>query len=287
MPETTIDDVIERMEVIIQECAEGEGDRKGYFAALYKHVTVAVRDAIRQGGVFEDDARMEQLDVVFATRYLDAYANRDGEVDFPYGPLSRCWKFSFDTAASDQYAIMQHMMLGMSAHILLDLGIAASQVAPTPAALHDMKDDYDKINDILFGVVPLMDCKLDALSPTYRRLSGHFPPALLEAAMVVARELEWSFAHRAVALPDGSEREREVFTRRDEAIVQLDQALILLGGPVYTQMARMEEQMGLSVAEVVTQLAAADDACTASFREAALRPRRAGLGRRQPGFVTV
>ena len=118
MPDATIDDIIDDLNDIINECALGEGDRKGYFAALYKHVTVAVRDAIRQGGVFEDDARMERLDVVFATRYIDAYEHyRDvsTEADFPSGPLPKCWKFSFDTAASDEYAIMQHMMLGMSA----------------------------------------------------------------------------------------------------------------------------------------------------------------------------
>jgi hypothetical protein len=43
----------------------------GYFAMLYRRMTVAVMQGI-QGSRFENAERVEQLDVVFATRYLQA-----------------------------------------------------------------------------------------------------------------------------------------------------------------------------------------------------------------------
>ena len=67
----TIDEVIEQLEAIIQ-AAISNNDPKGYFAALYQQVTIQVKKGITDG-LFEDGPRMEQLDVVFANRYLEAY----------------------------------------------------------------------------------------------------------------------------------------------------------------------------------------------------------------------
>ena len=60
----TLDDVIEETRV--------DASRAGYFAAMYRKVTVAVRDAV-VAGRFADGDRMARLDRVFAERYLDAY----------------------------------------------------------------------------------------------------------------------------------------------------------------------------------------------------------------------
>ena len=78
MSATTIDEVIERLGAIIEESVRTES-RLGYFASLYNRVTITVRDGVKTGR-FEDNARMERLDVLFANRYLDAYdAYRRGE----------------------------------------------------------------------------------------------------------------------------------------------------------------------------------------------------------------
>jgi hypothetical protein len=69
---TTIDEVISAMDGIIQR-AWDEKSRTGYFAALYRRVTRAVRDGVSRGR-FQNGPLMEQLDVVFASRYLDALA---------------------------------------------------------------------------------------------------------------------------------------------------------------------------------------------------------------------
>ena len=71
MPETTIQDVIDDLTEILAECRQ-KNSPLGFFASLYRRVTIRVRDGIARGE-FEDNARMEMLDVIFAKRYIDAY----------------------------------------------------------------------------------------------------------------------------------------------------------------------------------------------------------------------
>ena len=71
MPAETIDQVIEQLDDII-DWSIIRSSRLGYFAALYRKVTIKVKDGIRDG-YFEDAERMERLDVIFANRYLEAF----------------------------------------------------------------------------------------------------------------------------------------------------------------------------------------------------------------------
>src|SRR5690606_9901383 len=114
----------------------------GYFAVLYRRVTARVDDGIRQGR-FEDGARMERLDVVFANRYLDALARyRAGEA------TTRSWAVAFRAAETWNPLVLQHLLLGMNAHINLDLGIAAAETAPG-AALPGLERDFHEITTLL------------------------------------------------------------------------------------------------------------------------------------------
>jgi hypothetical protein len=70
MAPRTITEVIAAIDEIVRLC-EQKRNRAGYFAALYKRMTIAVGEGIR-ANAFEDGARMERLDVVFAQRYLSA-----------------------------------------------------------------------------------------------------------------------------------------------------------------------------------------------------------------------
>ena len=87
----TIDEVITRLTGILIE-SRRVGSRLGYFPALYRKVTVRVKEGIAAGR-FEDGPRMERLDVAFANRYLDAY-DRRGRGDRPTGS----WHVAFDAA---------------------------------------------------------------------------------------------------------------------------------------------------------------------------------------------
>lgn len=115
-----IDDIIRDLESVMQTCM-AENSRAGYFAALYHRVTCRIREGIARRE-FEDNARMERLDVLFALRYLQAWNTwRAG------GRPAASWQVAFGAAAGANTVVMQHLLLGINAHINLDLGIAAAE----------------------------------------------------------------------------------------------------------------------------------------------------------------
>ena len=93
MTPQTIDEVLTELDQIILR-ARNERDRLGFFATLYRNVTLKVKEGIA-AGLFEDGPRMEKLDVTFANRYLTALGSfRRGE------QVSKCWLCSFRLAAT-------------------------------------------------------------------------------------------------------------------------------------------------------------------------------------------
>src|SRR3954464_7173206 len=69
-PVATIDQVVDAIQGIIAWSIANES-RLGYFAALYKRITIAIRTAIAQN-LFENGRGMELFDVTFASRYFAA-----------------------------------------------------------------------------------------------------------------------------------------------------------------------------------------------------------------------
>lgn len=141
MPITSFPEVIAKLEQIIAWAKSNESPL-GYFAALYYKMTLAVRDAVARGE-FEDGPRMEQMDVTFACRYFDAFdAWQAG------GKPTESWRVAFEAANNDQVAVMQHLLLGMNAHINLDLGVSAASVCPRDA-IFGLQNDFMRINRVI------------------------------------------------------------------------------------------------------------------------------------------
>jgi hypothetical protein len=201
---TTIDGVVSRLEDIITTSV-ATSDRRGYFAALYNRVTRRVRDGI-QHGEFEDNPRMELLDVNFANRYLEAYDLYAGGAH-----PTRPWRRTFDAAAQDGLFVLQHLLLGMTTHIMLDLGIAAAATAPG-ASLPAMRKDFLHINALLGEEIDLVEGQLIAITGAWRpalgALLGLADAAALQAEETAARLLintararAWDFAGRLADTP--------------------------------------------------------------------------------------
>lgn len=195
MPAATIDEVIERLDEVIAR-ARREGSRKGYFAALYRKVTASVRDGIRAGR-FEDGARLERLDVIFANRYLEAVAAAErGE------PPTRSWQVSFAAAPAWWPIVLQHLLLGMNAHINLDLGIAAARTAPG-GELAALETDFNRINDVLAELTGGVKEELAMVWPRLRRLdrkAGRVDDRIVRFSITRAREHAWQLARRLAPL---------------------------------------------------------------------------------------
>ncbi|HPF51578.1 MAG TPA: DUF5995 family protein [Draconibacterium sp.] len=193
-PITTIDDVIEALDSIIDECHATE-NTLGYFAVLYKKVTVKVKKGI-SSGFFENGPRMEKLDVVFAKRYIDAYfAWKEDET------VTSSWKKAFSRTKDKKLLVIQHLLLGMNAHINLDLGIAAVEVAGKNR-IEELENDFNKINDILALLVDDVQKGLSSIWPFLRKilkLSGKVDNYLVDFSMKIARDGAWKFATELAA----------------------------------------------------------------------------------------
>jgi hypothetical protein len=187
-PVHTIDDVIARLTVVIDECREDES-RIGYFAALYRRITIAVKAAIADG-TFEDGARMERLDVTFASRYLDAVdAYRRG------AQPEAAWAFVFRAARMPFPLVMQHLLIAVNVHVDYDLGIAAAQVCPG-AAISGLKTDFFTLNTILAGEVDKVRGELSRINILLRLTDvfSRVEDKLVDLAVNVGRDHAWSFA---------------------------------------------------------------------------------------------
>jgi len=193
----TIDEVISELEIIIAE-SEQKNDPAGYFAALYQKVTIRVKDGIASG-YFDDGPRMEQLDVAFAKRYLDAWFSfQKGE------NTTLSWHKAFELTTRYKPIVLQHLLIGINAHINLDLGIAAAQIAEGEN-IADLKNDFNRINEILSALVQEVEEDLSAVWPTLKYIlkhSGKIDDFLVNFSMKLARDGAWKFATQLSAAPE-------------------------------------------------------------------------------------
>lgn len=198
MSNLRIDKVIEELDRVLER-AWDEEDRIGYFAALYRRVTVKVREGILTHGVFDDPERMDRLDEVFAHRFLDALAAwQEGR------PTSRCWEKAFEGARSWRPIILQQLVLGINAHINLDLGLAAARISPGDE-IADLHHDFNQINAILYGLVNLVERQVGQVSPWLGllfRVAGEDGVRAVEFSLSVARVEAWRFAEKLAPVPE-------------------------------------------------------------------------------------
>ncbi len=195
----TIEDVIAVMDGII-EAAILHPNRLGYFASLYRAVTVVVKERCDAADLFDDNDRMRRLDIVFANRYFDAFfAEHDG------GSCTGAWKAAFDNAPDRRMLILQHLLLGVNAHIALDLGIAAATIAREYDGLtQSLEDDFTRLNHLLGSMVDMVQQDIGELSPLIKyadRLTWRVDEAFVSFSINIARNKAWAFARSLVELP--------------------------------------------------------------------------------------
>lgn len=209
----TIDDVLEALDQIV-EISIRENSAAGIFAYVYRRTTAKVKESIRDGR-FEDNPRMERFDVVFARKYITAYWNhREGK------PVAEVWKKAFKTEGRDAI-ILQHVLLGMNAHINYDLAVAAAEFAPGNE-IHMLKSDFMLINRLLAELVDELQDRIARVSPLLFLLdwvAKDEDEAIVNFSMEKAREQAWRFA---VLLAGADESEQKLIKdKTDMAMTKL------------------------------------------------------------------
>ncbi len=193
-----IDDVLRILAGIVADC-QARRDPLGYFPALYRQVTLKVKEGI-ETGFFDDGDRMTRFDALFANRYFMAYdAFRAG------GKPSKSWQIAFGATQTGQLIILQDLLVGINAHINLDLGVVTGE-AFQGAALEGFRGDFDKINVILGSLIQVVEQVVGRFSPLIGildRIGGRDEIEVLDFSLDAARDDAWLHATIIALQPPG------------------------------------------------------------------------------------
>lgn len=185
----TIEEVLKKLDEIIIWSKENQSP-VGYFACTYRIMTAQVLKGIQQKK-FEDNPRMTLLDLAFAQRYLEAWDN--------YSKGKKCtqsWYIAFEAAKNKNLLILQHIFLGMNAHINLDLGISASSVMPY-RKINPLKKDFENINNVIASINQKVQDSLNKICYPVElidKISNGKDNIVLDFAISKARDTSWATA---------------------------------------------------------------------------------------------
>lgn len=185
----TIEEVLKKLEEIINWAKENQSP-VGYFACTYRIMTAQVLKGIQQKK-FEDNPRMTLLDIAFATRYLEAWDS--------YSKRKRCsnsWYIAFEATKDKNLLILQHIFLGMNAHINLDLGISAASIMPD-RKIAPLKKDFENINNVIASINQKVQDSLNQICYPVElidKISNGRDNTMLDFAISKARETSWATA---------------------------------------------------------------------------------------------
>lgn len=214
----TIEEVLSQLDEIIAETV-ADNNYLGIFAYVYRRTTAAIKQAIEEKR-FEDNERMERFDVKFANYYLDAYKSFKANK-----ALSKSWLISFENR-NECLTIMQHLMLGMNAHINLDLGITAGLFDPK-GDIEDLKTDFMRVNDILKELTDEMQLKVSRSSyliGLLDKLAKKKDEQVANFSIVQARQQAWRFACNLAEMEAGEHA--VAIEKADLLVAKIAEALI-------------------------------------------------------------
>ncbi|SDI54880.1 DUF5995 family protein [Chryseobacterium jejuense] len=193
----TIEEVLKRLDEIIIWCKENKSPA-GYFACTYRIMTAQVLKGIQQKK-FEDNPRMTLLDIAFAQRYLEAWEN--------YSKGKKCtnsWYIAFEATQNKNLLILQHIFLGMNAHINLDLGVSAASIMPY-RKINPLKKDFENINNVIASINQKVQDSLNKICYPVQlidQLSNGKDNVILDFAISKARDTSWATAIIASNTPN-------------------------------------------------------------------------------------
>ena len=200
----TLDDAVRGIDQVVDWAIKAES-HIGYFAALYKRITLAIQDAISEG-VFDDGDRIDQLGVVFSQRYFNSL-NGYFDPDEYQGPTLP-WEVSFVGDQNHKAIMLQHMMAGLNAHITFDLGLATLAIAGN--SLATLADDFNRVNALLCSQIPGILDVVEQLSPELRWTRRLIPDevGVLKRMLTKLRRSAWLFAINMAVHPDNARQSR-------------------------------------------------------------------------------
>jgi hypothetical protein len=201
---------IEATAAELRSIARSATDATGYFAAMYAVVTGRIARSI-SAGEFVDGDRMDRFVSTFAGAYTRAARS---PADRP-----RCWQASWNVAGDASLLIVQHLLLGINAHVNYDLALSVVDVADQTGDLASIRPDFDAVNAVLASTQRDVLGRLDRVSRWTNVAAGVGGGRAFNFSLDVARRQPWQAAERLYPLDaEGRDRYRQ----------QLDQLVSVL-----------------------------------------------------------
>jgi hypothetical protein len=203
--------VLIRMTTLVDQW-EAAHDRRAIFLGCYRLMTANMLDAI-EAGRFHDAVWVSSLLHRFADYYFDALKLYDQQR--PDTPA--VWRLAFDATRDEDVMTLQHLLLGVNAHINFDLVFTlVDLLAPEWTGLTDERraqrhTDHTLVNRIIGETVDaVQDQVIDRHSPWYDfvdKLLGPVDEWLTSRLISQWREEVWENAVRYLAAATPEERE--------------------------------------------------------------------------------
>jgi hypothetical protein len=213
----SVEDVIDKLSRF-EQCCLGNHDLRGVFATAYLLITRSIH-AHLDDGLFRNDEWSKTYLVRFGNLYREAVLNDESNNG---QPVPKSWNFSFETSRKKEGLIIQHLLLGINAHINHDLAVALYDVGIDPDR-DDKYTDHILINQILEQSTDSLKKEVGIkYAPILKRLdrkTGRISDDVTNFSIPKARDHAWSFA---IALTRASGRNEQEILRKtldDQAAV--------------------------------------------------------------------
>jgi hypothetical protein len=184
------------------------GDRRSVFVQAYILITREIQRRLLAGGFFQDPDWVARYVVQFAELYRQALAAYEGGAS---EQVPEAWSLSFEAAKSDSILLLQHLLLGINAHINNDLPNALYGIGIDPDRA-SRKRDHDAINLALQAATDPVKARLfDLYAPALRALEkpvGLFDDEVTNFSFEEAREAAWDAGVSLANAKDDDERGR-------------------------------------------------------------------------------
>ncbi|MFW5973735.1 MAG: DUF5995 family protein [Bacteroidota bacterium] len=248
-PFDSIEDVVRGLTAFEEQCL-GRRDLRGVFTTAYLEITLAIATHRERDGFADAD---------WVGRYLVRFANLFREALLAYeegrrGEVPKSWRIAFDAARDREGLIIQHLTLGINAHINYDLALALDEIGIDPGRPVRYAD-HTLVNDVLAGATDsmkhLVASKYAPILKRLDRLAGSVDDDLTNFSIPRAREHAWTMAVALAAAPSEMER-RLILTALDEQAAVL--ARLILASPTRHPAFRRVVESGRRVDSVLRSI---------------------------------
>lgn len=228
------DPTVERMRTLVAQWSGAIKSERGFprqpedhrviFLHCYLLMTVNMLAAI-QRQEFHDPGWVDRLLHIFAGYYFTALDAFDQDP----AAASPVWQLAFEEARHPQALAMQHLLLGVNAHINYDLIMALVDILqPEWASLTDDQrllryHDHCQVNHVISRTVDaveedVIDPEMPVMRLVDKIVGRHIEDAAVSDLLGHWREIVWRHATRLLDTPEAAEREKIVKNLEKEVL---------------------------------------------------------------------